>query len=274
MFLSEPGSGAEAAFQRADWAWERILRAEPPHTRARVLQLILNLYDGIATSASVVALHAAEQSGLDPAPFLGTHPGENLDRLADLELQRAGESIERARQDLLGLLGVGKAPSQPDAPANPEAPGDISSRPPGSQPPDVSASAPAGDRALGQAPDATASEEQDTTVAGGGGAATPGQLDLQAPIAAAFVAMAEEAFASGDLARVQRLVASVPHGPTAKVTLLTAQAARFSARLAALHGDPDAAWHAFETAIGLFDRLGARDWLAVTRLEYAQLLIA
>ena len=102
--LPEPGSAAEAAFQRADWAWQQVLKAQPPHTRALALQLVLNLYDATATAAGVLALRAAEQSGLDPAPFLGARPGEDLDRLADLKLQRAAEAIERARRDLLSLL--------------------------------------------------------------------------------------------------------------------------------------------------------------------------
>ena len=89
----------------------------------------------------------------------------------------------------------------------------------------------------------------------------------------AFPIALESAFALGDSARVESLftqVRELPPGSTPR--FLRGHVARFEARVAGRAGDAGRAAASFEGAASTFREIGARFWLAATRVEHAEWL--
>jgi class 3 adenylate cyclase/tetratricopeptide (TPR) repeat protein len=81
------------------------------------------------------------------------------------------------------------------------------------------------------------------------------------------------AFAAGDMARVEELLATVDGlKPAQLIPLLDAEATRARARLAAYRGELETADELFRRAIGLFRELDTPFFLARAQLEYTELL--
>jgi hypothetical protein len=87
-----------------------------------------------------------------------------------------------------------------------------------------------------------------------------------------FAEAVDCAFAAGDIARVEQLLATVDDLKPAQLTpLLDAEATRARARLAAHRTELETADELFRRAIGLFRELGTPFYLARAQLEYAEL---
>jgi tetratricopeptide (TPR) repeat protein len=85
----------------------------------------------------------------------------------------------------------------------------------------------------------------------------------------------EAAFALGDAAKVDELLAIVEELPPGDTTpSLRGIGARFSARRAALRGDPETASVGFLVASGIFEEIGKPFERAVVHLEHAEWLLA
>ena len=93
-------------------------------------------------------------------------------------------------------------------------------------------------------------------------------------VKSAIVEAVESAFSLGDYAKVRELVVWMEGlRPGERPLYLTAQAARFRARLGSI-GDPGTVEPAFMDAAETFTQIGMPFWLAVTQLEHAEWLRA
>jgi hypothetical protein len=89
-----------------------------------------------------------------------------------------------------------------------------------------------------------------------------------------FVTAVDAAYAMGDLADVDELLATVRSLPPGRRTpFLEAHASRLGARLSAARGSGGDVASAFKGSVGLFREMGIPFWMAVTLLEYAEWLV-
>jgi class 3 adenylate cyclase/tetratricopeptide (TPR) repeat protein len=90
-----------------------------------------------------------------------------------------------------------------------------------------------------------------------------------------LVSAAEAALELGDLERVESLLSIVDAFGKGEITpFARAQADRFHALLAVSRGKTELAETSFTSAIGMMEEIGLAFWLAVTKVEYAEWLIA
>jgi class 3 adenylate cyclase/tetratricopeptide (TPR) repeat protein len=88
-----------------------------------------------------------------------------------------------------------------------------------------------------------------------------------------FAEAVEAALSLGNLERAEELVRMINElPPVDRVPLLEAQAARFSARLAATRGEASSVEAGFKRSVALLREIGARFWLAVVLLEHGEWL--
>jgi len=94
------------------------------------------------------------------------------------------------------------------------------------------------------------------------------------PIRFAFAEALESAFALGDLAKVEQLIAQIDGlRPRERTAFLRAQAVRFRALLAAARDEHDAVEQGFKTAEQILREYGMPFRLAVVQLEHAEWLL-
>jgi hypothetical protein len=90
-----------------------------------------------------------------------------------------------------------------------------------------------------------------------------------------FVAAAEGAFALGDHAKVEEVLAAVEGQPPGRISqAYQAHASRLRARLAVERSQTDEAERRFKGAAGLFREIVSPFYLAVTQLEHGEWLVA